>query len=181
MFSSLRGGRVYSGATVIPFDHTNTCHASSTSPTDRARSSHFEWSLPGIFETARVATDFGNVPASLLRAGDRVKTRSNGMTEILSIDAFCLERDFLERHSSAMPVLIAESSLGPRVPSSDVLLSPAQPILASSDAVDGELIHARRCGEKSPFLSPAPDHLTYYMIDLGEAAMISCEGIWISV
>jgi Hint domain len=79
-----------------------------------------------------IATPRGEMPAELLRAGDRVVTRDNGIQTIRWVGQNALSWRELQLMSHLRPVFIREGALGNGLPERDMMVSPNHRMLVSS-------------------------------------------------
>lgn len=140
-----------------------------------------EWALPGIAGETRVATNFGQVPAHLVRKGDRLRTRDGNFVPVLRSDAYRLDADFLARHPEAAPVIIRARSLDRTAPARDVAVSPSQPVSRRSDRWGGETTLARNVSTLRGRIDPSLGIVAYFRFRLPYSCEINCEGLWVSV
>jgi Hint domain len=80
-----------------------------------------------------IATPRGEVPAELLRAGDKVVTRDNGIQQIRWVGQNILSWRDLQMMSHLKPVLVREGALGNGLPERDMMVSPNHRILVSNE------------------------------------------------
>jgi Hint domain len=88
---------------------------------------------PCFTQGTLIATPRGEMPAELLRAGDKVVTRDNGIQTIRWVGQNMLSWRDLQMFSHLKPVLIREGSLGDGLPERDMMVSPNHRILVSND------------------------------------------------
>ena len=88
---------------------------------------------PCFTQGTLIATPRGEMPAELLRAGDKVVTRDNGIQMIRWVGQNMLSWRDLQMFSHLKPVLIREGSLGDGLPERDMMVSPNHRILVSND------------------------------------------------
>jgi hypothetical protein len=88
---------------------------------------------PCFTQGTLIATPRGEMPAELLRAGDKVVTRDNGLQAIRWVGQNMLTWRDLQMFSHLKPVLIREGSLGDGLPERDMMVSPNHRILVSND------------------------------------------------
>ena len=80
-----------------------------------------------------IATPKGEVPAELLRVGDKIITRDNGIQEIRWTGAKALSWAEMAAHPHLKPVLIRQGSLGNGLPERDMMVSPNHRMLVAND------------------------------------------------
>lgn len=78
-----------------------------------------------------IATQRGELPAEVLRAGDRVVTRDNGIQEIRWVGKTKMFLLDFQVNPHLLPVLIRQGSLGKGLPEKDLLVSPNHRILVA--------------------------------------------------
>ncbi len=88
---------------------------------------------PCFTQGTLIATPRGEMPAELLRAGDKVVTRDNGIQTIRWVGQNALTWRDLQMFGHLKPVLIREGSLGDGLPERDMMVSPNHRILVSND------------------------------------------------
>ena len=130
----------------------------------------------GIFETTYVLSEFGEIPAHLVRVGDKLETRLNGPLRVRGIKEFKLEQALLDDVSDLRPVKIEKSSLGENLPSKDVFVSSTQLLSAAgkTDQAAGSLSSLRHA------LRTDQPYLSYFVFDLGAPVEIYASGLWLS-
>ncbi|GGE45388.1 Hint domain-containing protein [Actibacterium pelagium] len=92
----------------------------------------FELDIGGVVcftPEALIQTVTGLRPASLLKIGDLVQTRDNGMQEIRWIGQRHLGPQVLQQSPKLRPVMIRKDSFGAGVPDRDLLVSPQHRLL----------------------------------------------------
>ncbi len=137
------------------------------------------WSIPGIHGATRVVTSFGSVPAQLVRPGDSLRTQAGGYERVRRITDYRIDEDFLRRWPDAAPVMIARNSLAQRVPTQDVLLSPAQEVVLQPAPYETRLVPARDLSGARGKIDANLGAIVYYQFHLAREARINCEGIWV--
>jgi hypothetical protein len=135
--------------------------------------------LPGILGSTRVTTEFGHVPAQLVRVGDALVTRAGRYLKVLQISATRIDDDFLRYCPDAAPVVIRKNSLRPYVPLRDVGVSPSQIISTTSGDAEHCLAPAEHVSRERGFIDEDLGMLVYYRFHLGQRAQICCDGIWV--
>ncbi len=95
--------------------------------------SNIENVIPCFTPGTMIATPRGEVPAELLRVGDKVITRDNGIEEVRWIGARHLEWAELSANPHLQPVLIRQGSLGNGLPEQDMMVSPNHRMLVAND------------------------------------------------
>ena len=79
-----------------------------------------------------IATPRGEMPAELLKVGDKVVTRDNGIREILWVGRNDMNWRDMQAMAHLKPVLIREGALGDGLPDRDMMVSPNHRILVSN-------------------------------------------------
>lgn len=110
--------------------------------------SNIETVVPCFTPGTMIETDRGPVAVEVLTAGDRVRTRDNGLQTIRWIGRRDLSATELEQQPKLRPVLIRAGAIGPGLPARDLRVSPQHRILLTGAIA--ELI----CGEAEA-LAPA--------------------------
>ncbi len=146
-------------------------------PNDRFRLDR-AWTLPGIHSETRVTTNFGHVPAHLIRTNDRLKTRDGRYLPVMRISCFKLDEEFIRQNPQARPVKIPRDTIQRRVPVQDVYLSPAQPVAIASDVTQERLTEAHKLASGQVSFDRSLGMIAYYEFVLPEPTQICVEGLW---
>jgi Ca2+-binding RTX toxin-like protein len=80
-----------------------------------------------------IATPKGEVAAEMLKKGDRVFTRDNGVQEIRWVGQKHVTQIDFDGQNSLAPVMIQKGALGNGLPERDLMVSPQHRVLLSSD------------------------------------------------
>lgn len=147
---------------------------------ERDRSPPQIWPLPSLSGRLRLSTDFGEVPAQLIRVRDRLYCADGRYRPVLRIQAFKFDRAFLDRHPQARPVVIRKNALGDNLPATEVVLSPAQRLLLPSDRSQRTTVSADTFAPPRGSGDPFTGSVTYYAFDVGEATLLQGERIWLA-
>ena len=96
-----------------------------------------------------IATPRGEMPAELLKKGDKVVTRDNGIREILWVGRNDLSWRELQQNMHLRPILVREGSLGDGLPERDMMVSPNHRMLVSNELTalhfeEGEVLVAAK-------------------------------------
>lgn len=137
-----------------------------------------EKQLGGIFSQTRITTNFGKVPAHLIRVGDRVKTRSGRFLPVRKIREIKLDLEFVARHPDAMPCLLRQGAIDRKYPTQDVLLAPAQIVTLVEKNAKVPTIRASDLPQIRRTVDETLGLVAYYEFVLEEVAEIYCEGVW---
>lgn len=138
-----------------------------------------EWNLPGIAGSTRVSTDIGEVPAHLVRARDRLRTREGRYLPVLHIQKYMLDEEFLRRHPSARPVSVRVRYQSRAGNAASIVLSPAQLVTAQCGGGRQTEARADSISSERVAVDSSLGQLSYHVFDLGEPALIHCGGIWV--
>lgn len=95
--------------------------------------SNIEHVIPCFTPGTLIATPKGEVPVELLRVGDRIVTRDNGLQEIRWLGQKALGWHDLAANPHLKPVLIRQGSLGNGLPERDMMVSPNHRMLVAND------------------------------------------------
>lgn len=152
--------------------------ATSQPPEDLAQPSRV-WTLPGIAGATRVSTNFGEVPAHLIRVRDKLRTREGRYLPVLRIEEYKLDEEFLRLRPEARPVLIGPHASGGLKRSGNVILSPAQLVASPSDSGDTSGVRADELSRQRVTVDSSLGRLSYFVFDLGEPTVLRCEGLWV--
>lgn len=139
------------------------------------------WAYPGILGLTHISTNFGEVPAHLIRPRDRLRTRGSGFMPVLRIDEYKLDDNFLKHQPDAKPIIIKTGTLGAGAPSRDAYFSPGQMILKPVSGVRHELLEAREVSAQQYDLDRTMGMLSYFIFHLADPALIRCDGVWAQV
>ena len=153
-------------------------HPPAEDPADAPADSH-EWKLPGIHGATRVTTNFGHVPAHLVRPRDNLKVRSGGYLPVLHIDEYKLDEDFLRRSPDAQPVLFRKGTLSEGVPSQDVCVSPVQDVIVPTAGRGQVPVPASNVSRDRQPLDRSLRLTSYFVFHLPETAFVRCDGVWV--
>lgn len=138
--------------------------------------------MPFLTGGCVIATDRGEVPAEVLRVGDRIITRDNGLQRLRWIGTRRLNRADLFANDHLRPLLVRQGSLDGWLPEGDIRVSPNQRILAPRDRslVHFEeheaLISAKHMIDMRPAGASASISYTCVLFDRHE--MILLNGVW---
>lgn len=80
-----------------------------------------------------IGTARGEVPVEMLRVGDRIVTRDNGVQEIRWVGHKTLDHRTLQANPAMRPVLIRKGALGNGLPERDMLVSPNHRLLVANE------------------------------------------------
>ena len=138
--------------------------------------------ISGITANVRIATDFGPVPAMLLRPRDRVQTADGGYSPVDSIGTLSFEEECLADNPGAQGILIEAGSLGGGLPRADIVVAPQQKIGADPKRLGADFAKAEDClGMPGVSRLAAKGDLTYHQPALSGPAVILAEGVRIQV
>ena len=163
-------------------DESSATRAASAESRRRRPDTHSlrqTWGYPGILGPTHVSTNFGEVPAHLIRVRDRLRTKTGGYLPVLRIDEYKLDEGFLAHQPDAKPIVIKACTFGPGAPARDAYFSPGQTILKPSSGVRHELMCAGDVSSLQYALDRSVGILSYFVFHLPDEALIRCEGIWI--
>jgi len=128
-----------SGPLSIVYDPTNpengtvTFRDAAGNPTGTLSFVNIENVIPCFTPGTLIATPRGEVPVELLKAGDKVVTRDNGIQEIRWVGQKALNGQDLRLHSHLNPVFIKRGALGNGLPEQDMMVSPNHRMLVAND------------------------------------------------
>jgi hypothetical protein len=152
-----------------------------TAPPKRRPTVNRSWNIPGVYSATRLSTSFGEVPAHLIRVRDQLRTRDGSFKRILRIDEYKLDTEFLSEHPEARPIRFSTRSRGASSTGQDILLSPAQPVLARGPNGKETLKRAIEFLNQPGVMPNTSGPSSYFVFHLGEAALVRAEGMWISL
>lgn len=89
--------------------------------------------LPCFTPGTLIGTARGEVPVELLREGDQILTRDNGLQDIRWVGQKTLDRRTLNAAPDLQPVLVRKGSLGNGLPERDMLVSPNHRLLIANE------------------------------------------------
>ncbi len=136
------------------------------------------WTVPGILGPTRLTTNFGHVPAHLVRVGDSLRTRT-GFARVQRISDLRIDEEFLARRPDAAPVILRRNALRAGAPHQDVVLSPAQGVALGEHRFDEEVVPAGTLSRERGGIDRSLGMMVYFMFHLAEPAQIACEGLWL--
>lgn len=137
------------------------------------------WPLPGLAPMTRVRTSFGDVHSIALRKGDKVLLKSGEYKPILWINRIMLDEHILGLKPDSNPIQLAAGSLGPGVPSVEMMMSPRQIVCADERSGLNKAREAAMLVSRAGIRRYRETGLTYTMFHVGESADIFCEGIFL--
>ena len=79
-----------------------------------------------------IATQRGEIPAEMLRVGDRVVTRDNGIQDVRWVGKSRMFVQDFQANPHLLPVLLRQGSLGKGLPERDLLISPNHRVLVAN-------------------------------------------------
>lgn len=135
---------------------------------------------PGIL----IATPKGEVAVELLREGDRVITRDNGIQTIAWVGAKELSGADLMANPRMQPVLIKAGALGNGNPERDLLVSPNHRVLISNAKAalhfgDSEvLVAAKHLVDGKNIVTVQANGMTYIHFMFAQHEVVLSEGAW---
>lgn len=136
-----------------------------------------QWHLPGLSGNTRLCTDFGQVPAHLIRMRDKVRCADGRFVRVLRIQEYKLDQEFLDLHPQACPVVIRKHALGRQVPISDVEVSPAQQVVLPLDWSKKTTVRAETLSKLRGFCDRSTGVVSYFSFDVGEPTLLQGEGL----
>lgn len=130
-----------------------------------------------------IATETGMVPVEMLKAGDMVQTRDNGLQPLKLVLRRSVGARELRKNPKLQPVRITAGALGDAVPERDLRVSRQHRVVAKSNIVtrmfgtDSVLVAAvRLIGLPGIYLEDAETELSYYHLILESHQVIFAEG-----
>lgn len=132
-----------------------------------------------------IATPKGEVPVEVLRPGDRVLTRDNGIRDIRRCASRHLDWATLCANPHLKPVQIRKGSLGNGLPEQDLLVSPNLRVLVAADrtalyfAEDEVLAAAKHLVGARGVQSVDTAGVTYLHLAFDSHEVILADGAWI--
>lgn len=132
--------------------------------------------VAGVTGDTRLATDFGAVPAMLLRVNDRVLDADGTYVRIRSVRMTAFEAGFLAARPGHAAIAIAAGSLGPGLPRSDIELAPDQPVFAVSENRVPLFLGAAALAGRPGIFRAAPRETAYFFPVFDAPAEILVEG-----
>lgn len=133
--------------------------------------------LTGISGRACLATDFGPVPAMLLRKNDRVQTVDGDFVKVIAVRKVAFDAELLTSHPAHCVIRIRAGRLGSGMPRSDTDVAPDQLVRASlRTSAEGYLPARDYVG--LPGVERAPvEETVYYCPVLATEAEVLVEGM----
>lgn len=89
--------------------------------------------VPCFTPGSLIGTARGEVPIEMLRVGDRIVTRDNGVQEIRWIGKKTLDHRTLQESPEMQPILVRKGALGNGLPERDMLVSPNHRLLVANE------------------------------------------------
>ncbi|MEM9843623.1 MAG: Hint domain-containing protein [Pseudomonadota bacterium] len=140
----------------------------------------YTWQLPGLAGNTRLSTDFGEVPASLIRTRDKVRCVDGRYLRVLRIQEYKLDQEFFDLHPHAKPVVIRKHSLGRQLPADTIEVSPAQHLVLPTDWNKRKTVRADATSTMRSECDRSTGMISYFSFDVGEATLLQGEGLWFS-
>jgi hypothetical protein len=137
------------------------------------------WPLPGLAPMTRVRTSFGDVHSIALRKGDKVLLKSGEYKAIEWINRIMLDEHILNLKPDSNPILLSPGSLGPGVPTTEMMVSPRQIFCADDRSGLPKDREAAMLLSRTGIRRFRETGLTYTMFHVGEAADVYCEGVYL--
>ncbi len=137
------------------------------------------WAIPGISGSTPVTTEIGQIPAHLIRKGDRLRTHDGFFLPVQKIDAVIMDEEFYSLRPDSRPVKIQAGSIAGDVPFSDIEVSPAQGVLYPGDPKKPSERPARELSQAQAPFDPSLGHYAFYIFELCRPAFIRCAGLWV--
>ena len=133
--------------------------------------------LTGLGPTVRVETDFGPVPAMLLRPRDRLRTQGGGFVSLKAVQRITFDARCLAAHPEAGPITIPEGVLGMGLPRQPIELAPQQLIAATLGKTGECCVPAEHCVGLSGVTRNSVAETVYHQLVCEGIADILAEGV----
>jgi hypothetical protein len=140
-----------------------------------------ELRITGIDGRTRISTDFGDVPAMLLRVGDKVRTKDGRFLPILAIDTIRLDAEYLHYLPEAAPIRIVAGAFGQSRPWEDVFLAPDQIVGGGLSEAEAFFCRATDLLDHPMVVRERASEATFYRFTLPEPAAVLSEKVWVRI
>lgn len=137
------------------------------------------WTLPGILGSTRVTTNFGHVPAQLVRVGDYVKARRNGYCRVTKIREHKIDEAFVASFPDARPIRIQRGAFSRGLPERDIAVSPAQTVCIETSHTREMKIKATEITALRVSFDTSLGMFAFYELVLDMPDDVLCEGVWL--
>lgn len=165
-------------------DGANSGNPAAAAPVGRGRRPaprSIAWTLPGFGETARITTNFGDLPIQALRRRDPLRTPDGSIRLVHWCDRLRLDNGFLTANPDAQPIVILANALGPGRPKADLVVSPHQRIGINPPGFHQDFRLARDLTGRPGILRRPIEHMTYYLFHCEQPTVILAEGVAVAV
>jgi hypothetical protein len=139
----------------------------------------------GIAEGANLRTPCGLRRIEIVRPGDLIVTRSNGLQPVQMVWKRRLTRQQLEQHPDLAPVRLRPRAIGPMMPQRDLLVAPDHRLLIPGCRIAGVpdavsvLTEARKIAGSSDavFVDHDVESVTYYQLVFESHQVLAVNGL----
>lgn len=132
-----------------------------------------------------IATLTGEKPVEALVVGDRLVTRDNGLQPVTKVACRTFSASDLDARPHLRPMMIKVGAIGPELPETDLLVSPATRLLVMSGLASTSilarkeaLIAARRLADKQDILASSVAQVDYVHFECEQHEIILANGAW---
>ena len=139
----------------------------------------------GIAEGANLRTPCGLRRIEIVRPGDLIVTRTNGLQPVQMVWKRRLTRKQLEQNPDLAPIRLRPRAIGPMMPQRDLMVAPDHRLLIPGFRLAGieddtsVLTEARKIAESSDsiFVDHDVDSVTYYQLVFEEHQVLAANGL----
>ncbi len=158
-----------------PIGHNHRADGACASSTSR--------STPCFTPGTLIATQKGELPVEMLRQGDRVITRDNGIQPVRWIGKTLMYAQDFQADPHLLPILIRQGALGKGLPERDMMVSPNHRILVPSERTslvfkEREVLVAAKHLTAVGVSSVASSGTTYVHFMCDRHEVVLANGIW---
>ncbi|MEX0280639.1 MAG: Hint domain-containing protein [Arenibacterium sp.] len=139
----------------------------------------------GIAEGANLRTPCGLRRIEIVRPGDLIVTRTNGLQPVEMVWKRRLTREQLEHSPDLAPIRLRPRAMGPMMPQRDLLIAPDHRLLVPGFRLGGVeddtsvLTEARKIAESCDaiFVDNTVQSVTYYQLVFAEHQVLAANGL----
>ncbi|PID37032.1 MAG: type I secretion protein [Rhodobacterales bacterium] len=157
---------------------------STTGETANIDYTNIEEVIPCFTPGTLIATPRGEVPVEMLKAGDRVITRDNGIQEIRWAGAKSIDWRDMSADARLKPILIRKGALGNGLPERDMLVSPNHRVLVANERTElffderEVLVSAKHLVDGKNVVQVETRQVTYIHFMFDHHEVVLSDGAW---
>ena len=133
--------------------------------------------MQGVVADVRIETDFGPVPAMLLRPRDRLRTAGGGFVKLTEIQTIAFDVKCIAAHPQTGGIRIEEGVFGAGLPRQPVTIAPGQLIEGDPQRSGTDAVSAEQCIGLPGVARVPSEETVYHMIRCDRPARILAEGL----